>query len=155
MTDAFDTFADAPIDLSQFDDDYARTEVRLSEALPPTIPDGQYSARIEEARLTRTARTNNPMVLWRLRILGPSHEGAAVTKSRVITHRTLGFLKEDLDLLGIHLPRISDLEMHLGECVGTEILIIKKTGTNGWADIYFRRGAAHAAAAGIDDNLPF
>ena len=154
-------FHPEPIDLSAFDDDYARAATRAPEPAASALPDGYYDARIEEARLTRTARTNNPMVLWRLRILGPSHEGAAVTKTRVITQKTLGFLKEDLELLGMQLDRLSSLETRLDETVHQNVRILKKLSGSGWTEIYFVKPHARAAAAdaafpeGVEDNLPF
>ncbi len=170
MSDPFDDSNDQAIDLSGFDDGYARAEVRGPEGVRDEIPDGNYEVRIEEARLSRTPRTNNPMIVWRLRVLGPTHEGASLVKTRVITHRTLAFVKEDLELLGIRLERISDLEQHLGGSVGSCVRIFKKQGNNGWTDVYFSRPNARGAAAnggtpldefdqpayaGIDDNLPF
>jgi hypothetical protein len=169
MSATHDDFQDDPIDLSRFDEDYARVEVRSTDNAGESIPDGHYETRIEEARLTRTPRTNNPMIVWRLRVLGPSHEGASLVKTRVITPKTLSFVKEDLDLLGIRLERFSDLEQHLGASLGREIRVFKRLGNTGWTDVFFARGgAANAAAAGahgngysepafagIDDNLPF
>lgn len=170
MSAQFDDFNEQPIDLSPFDEDYARAGVRAPESAGDAIPDGSYDVRIEEARLSRTPRTNNPMIVWRLRILGPTHEGASLVKTRVITHKTLGFLKEDLELLGIHIERISDLDHHLGSSVGRELRVFKKVGSTGWTDVYFSRPNSRAAAAnggalpgehdqpayaGLDDNLPF
>lgn len=155
-------FSEQPIDLSAFDDDYARAEVRSPEPQAASVPDGFYDVRIEEARLGRTARTNNPMIVWRLRVLGPTHEGAPLTKTRVITQKTLPFLKEDLELLGVRLERLSGLESHLNRTVHQTVRISKKLSASGWADIYFVKPLAHAAAGGgdgfpaeVEDNLPF
>lgn len=162
MSAPFDEFSSAPIDLSAFEESYARASTARAEAPAATVPDGVYDARIEEARLTRTPRTGNPMVVWRLRILGPTHHGATLTKNRIITEKTLAFLKEDLELIGIELDRLSDLEVHLERSVDRELRIVKKTGNTGWNDIYFARPAAHAASACAnsasltdDDTLPF
>lgn len=162
MSAQHEDFSDQPIDLSAFDDDYARAEVRSPEPQAASVPDGFYDVRIEEARLSRTARTNNPMIVWRLRILGPTHEGAALSKTRVITQKTLPFLKEDLELLGVRLERLSDLEPHLARTVHQTVRISKKLSSSGWTDIYFVKPLTHAAAAaengfpaGIEDNLPF
>lgn len=162
MSAPFDEFNSAPIDLSAFEESYARASTVRTEPPAATIPDGAYDVRIEEARLTRTPRTGNPMVVWRLRVLGPTHRGAAVTKTRIITEKTLAFLKEDLELIGIELDRLSDLEAHLERSLDRELRIVKKTGNNGWNDIYFARPSAHAASACAnsasltdDDPLPF
>jgi hypothetical protein len=152
MSAQFDDFNDQPIDLSQFDADYARAEVRPPDG-GETIPDGQYEVKIEDARLTRTPRTNNPMILWKLRVLGPTHQGAALTKTRIITHKTLAFVKEDLELLGIRLDRFSELENYLGLTIDREIRIVKKVGNSGWTDIYFAR--SHAQSAAVGDSILF
>lgn len=161
MSTHYEDSIEQPIDLSAFDADYARAEVRSPDPLAASVPDGFYDVRIEEARLGRTARTNNPMIVWRLRILGPTHEGSSLSKTRVITQKTLPFLKEDLELLGICLERLSELEPHLERTVNQSLRISKKLSASGWTDIYFVKPLAHAAAAGdgfpagIEDNLPF
>jgi hypothetical protein len=170
MSVQFDDYSEQPIDLSPFDEEYARAEVRSPEGGGETIPDGHYDARIEDARLSRTPRTNNPMITWKLRILGPTHEGASLVKTRVITQKTLSWVKEDLELLGVRLERFSDLDQYLGQTVEREVRIFKKMGNNGWTDVYFSRAFAAAAApgnggplpgefdrgfGGVDDNLPF
>lgn len=162
MSAPTEDFTDQPIDLSAYNEDYARAEVRTPDPLSSSVPDGFYDVRIEEARLSRTARTNNPMIVWRLRILGPAHEGAVLSKTRVITQKTLPFLKEDLELLGVRLDRLSDLELHLDTTVGQTLRVSKKLSSSGWTDVYFIKPMAGAAAAagggfpdGIDDALPF
>lgn len=162
MSAHHEDFREQPIDLSAFDEDYARAEVRPPEPQAASVPDGFYDVCVEEARLSRTARTNNPMVVWRLRILGPTHEGASLSKTRVITQKTLPFLKEDLELLGLRLERLSGLESHLDRTVNQTLRISKKLSSSGWTEIYFVKPLAHEAAAaengfssGIEDNLPF
>mgnify|MGYP005835254191 CR=1 FL=1 len=161
MSAPTEDFTDQPIDLSAYNEDYARAEVRAPDPSSSSVPDGFYDVRIEEARLSRTARTNNPMIVWRLRILGPSHEGAVLSKTRVITQKTLPFLKQDLELLGLQLDRLSDLALHLDATAGQTLRISKKLSANGWTDIYFLKPMASAAAAGdgfpegIEDTLPF
>lgn len=153
------------IDLSVYDDDYARAGVPRAEAAPPDeIPDGVYDAVIEDILLSRTATTGNPMVLWRLRIHGPQCEGKAVTKVRVITAKTLAFLKQDLERLDMHLDRLSDLPGRAPEMVDLKVRILKKTNSGRrWTDVYFlgllsgepTDGANGAWPAGTDDDLPF
>lgn len=162
-----DDDADAPIDLSRFDDDYQRAGIRYGDVPVDTIPDGYYEVRVEEARLKRTPRTGNPMLIWKLRILGPQCRNSALTKTRVITAKTLGFVKEDLKTLGINLQRFSDLESHLPEMEERVVTVYKRASKEGWTDVFFTKPRAAAASAdapvndsalfpaGVDDDLPF
>lgn len=157
-----------PADLRHFDSDFGRpaSAAPASRGQRDEVPDGFYDARVEDATLGRTQNTGNPMLVWRLRILGPSAQGRCVTKMRVITQKTLPFLKEDLERLGLHLTRLSELHAHLHEMIDREVRISKKTNpARQWADISFtreRKGPASEPAdseaawdAGIDDDAPF
>ena len=158
---------DGPIDLTCFDDEYQKAEVRYGDAPPDPVPDGYYEVRVEETRLKKTPRTGNPMLVWKLRILGPRCRNSAITKTRIITAKTLPFVKEDLQILGLRLPRFSELEEHLEEMQERVVNVYKKTSGEGWSDVYFTRprvavqnggGEAEDARlfpAGIDDDLPF
>lgn len=162
-----DDDADAPIDLTRFDDDFQRAELRYGDTPADTIPDGYYEARVEEARLKRTPRTGNPMLIWKLRILGPQCRNSAITKTRVITAKTLGYVKEDLKTLGIRLQRFSDLEGHLPEMEQRVVTVYKRASKEGWSDIFFTRPRPNAPEseatlndstlfpAGVEDDLPF
>lgn len=157
-----------PVDLRQFDSAFGRSEKQ--EPAPRTnyeeVPDGYYDARVEDATLSRTHTTGNPMLVWRLRILGPSYQGRCVTKMRVITQKTVPFLKQDLERLGLHLTRLSEVQERMNEMIDREIRIQKKTDpARKWADINFVRERKNPGSepadsesawnAGIDDDIPF
>ena len=158
---------DGHIDLTCFDDDYQKAEVRCGDAPADTVPDGYYEVRIEETRLKKTPRTGNPMLIWKLRILGPKCRNSAITKTRIITAKTLPFVKEDLQILGLRLPKFSELEEHLDQMQERVVSIYKKTSGEGWSDVYFTRPRiSPPATAGdgddsrlfppqVDDDLPF
>lgn len=158
--------SESSIDLSVYDDEYSRASVpQASQAQPyDDIPDGTYEADIEDVSVARTATTGNPMVLWKLRIQGPQCQGRAVTKVRVITSKTLGFLKRDLERLDLHLDRLSDLPARTGEMVDRRVRIYKRTNPERrWTEVYFL-GLAEAGqgqhgpgawTTGSDDELPF
>ncbi|MCS7044584.1 MAG: DUF669 domain-containing protein [Bryobacteraceae bacterium] len=157
------------IDLSIYDEDYSLADPpRAGQSAPADeIPDGAYEASIEGVHISRTATTGNPMVLWKLRILGPSCQGRAVTKVRVITPKTLAFLKRDLERLDMHLERLSDLPARAGELVDRQVRIFKKANPERrWTEVYFlglagtedgQRGspATDSWPAAQDDDLPF
>jgi hypothetical protein len=144
---------DETVDLSSFDADYARAESAGPELVRDDIPDGYYDARIEDVRLTRTARTGNPMLVWRLRILGPACLNRTISKSRVITEKTLRFLKEDLERFDIRLTRLSDLPNHLDAMLDKNVPIFKRT-REGWPDVYFCRTQQRAATPPSDADDP-
>ncbi|MBI5282682.1 MAG: DUF669 domain-containing protein [Candidatus Solibacter usitatus] len=158
------------IDLSAFDDEYGRAEIRSApEIEAEEIPDGIYDASVEDIHLTRTANTGNPMILYKLRIVGPTCEGRAVTKVRVITQKTLPFVKEDMRRLNVNLERLSDLSTRVDDIVDRRVRIFKRTNPERrWTDVYFIRdgkgparetsvdGPAELAwRTGTDDDLPF
>jgi len=168
---------DEPVDLSRFDETYSRAEPhRPGQAEDPDeLPDGIYEARVEDVSLRRTATTGNPMVLWKLRITGPTNAGAAVTKVRVITEKTLSFLREDLERLGLALGRLSELQSRLDDMIDQEVTIFKKRNVERrWTEVSFMRNRPAEAdidvsrkparpegrlfpnlKTGTDDDLPF
>jgi hypothetical protein len=127
---------DAPIDLARFDEAFQRTRSREGENGQEVSPDGYYDTMVEEVRLSRTQRTGNPMLIWRLRIMSGEFHPRTLSKIRVITEKTLQFLKDDLEQCGVHLERLSDLSLHLDEMFGLKINVMKKT-KDQWTDIYF------------------
>ena len=101
-------------DLARFDAEWTKTPVQ-SEDLYSDIPDGSYDAVIEGARVTETTSSARPVVIWKLRIHGPQAVNRVVTKNRVITDNTLGYLREDLEKCGLQISRLSELPARLGE----------------------------------------
>ncbi len=109
---------DNRLDLSRFDDEY--TKIALESDGWDSVPDGYYQTRVEDVRLSTTQTTGNPMVIWRLRITGPTQAGSTLTKTRIITSKTLGQVKRDLAFFGVNLDRFSALPDHLEEMVDKE-----------------------------------
>jgi len=156
-----------PIDLRDFDDEFARAESRppSAEMALEEIPDGVYDTRIEDVTLNRTSTTGNPMIIWRLRIRGPQFEGRTLTKVRVITSKTVTFVKEDLDRLDMRLEKLSELTGRMDEMVDKEVRVFKRTNPERqWSEVYFLRGRKSpeservtqaAWKTGTDDDLPF
>lgn len=142
------------VDLSAFDEDYARaTTIAFGDAPGDDVPDGSYDVRVEDVSLSRTTNTANPMLIWKLRILGPKCEGHTLTKVRVVTNKTLPYVKSDLVRLGMNLDRFSDLNSRLGEMMNLEIGVYKRTQPDRrWIDIYITRGCAPLTRS---DDVPF
>jgi hypothetical protein len=140
-------------DLARFDDEWAKSSIAAEDPYGD-IPDGSYDAVIEDAHLTETRSTARPMVTWRLRIRGPVAMDRVVTKNRVITENTLGYLKEELEKCGLKVSRVSELPARLGELVACPIGLEKRT-KDGRANFYFRWASARTTPTPLDDDLPF
>jgi hypothetical protein len=140
-------------DLARFDDEWAKTSVP-SEEMYSDIPDGSYDAVIEEARLTATTSTGRPMVTWKLRIQGPQAVNRVVTKNRVITENTLGYLREELEKCRVQVTRLSELPARLGELADRPIGLEKRT-KDGRTNFYFRWAANRTSQNGLSDDIPF
>jgi len=145
--------SDAPAaDLARFDDEWAKTSVPADE-MYSDIPDGSYDAVIEGARVTETSLSARPVVIWKLRIHGPQAVDRVVTKNRVITENTLGYLREDLEKCGLQVSRLSELPARLGELVDRPVGLDKRT-KDGRTNFYFRWGSNRTSQGGSDD-VPF
>jgi Protein of unknown function (DUF669) len=140
-------------DLTRFDNDWAKSSASPDE-MYGDIPDGSYDAVIEEARLTETNSTGRPMVIWKLRIRGPQAVNRVLTKNRVITEKTLSFLKEDLEKCGLRVSRLSELPARLGELTDHPIVVDKRT-KDGRTDFYFRWPSNRINGSVTLDDVPF
>jgi hypothetical protein len=138
-------------DLAGLDELYAQAG-RNAEDYNSDIADGTYHVVIDEARLTQTVTTNRPIVIWTLRFLDPPYTHRKLSKNRVITDKTLGYLKEDLAKCGLVLRKLSDLPERIGEMAQRHVLLEKRT-SHGKAELYFRwpDRAAHEP----EEDLPF
>jgi hypothetical protein len=139
--------------LARLDDEWTKTSVS-SDELYADIPDGTYNTVIEEARLTETVSTGRPMVVWKLRIQGPQAANRVVTKSRVVTENTLGYLKEELEKCGLQVSRLSELPARLRELVNHPIDVQKST-KDGRVNFYFRWDSNRASKSFVGDDIPF
>ncbi len=109
--------------LAQFDDTFNNLEV-VAES---EIPDGKYHVTVEKAELTKS-QTGNPMLLWRLRIIGPDQDGQVLWhRNMIATEDNVMWLKKDLVTCGVHLDRLSELPGALDRLVGLTLAVAKKT----------------------------
>ena len=151
------------IDLSEYECEFQRASSQAPRnGYQDDIPDGFYDARVEDVTLNRVQSSGNPMVIWRLRILGPQQQGRAISKVRIITQKTVGFLKDDLAKLGLQMSSLKELTGRLDEMVDRQVGIMKRTQPDGrWTDVYFVRPRAEPAPGQqnqkveLDDDLPF
>jgi hypothetical protein len=132
-----DTLGAAAADLRQFDEVWPKSPAGRDDHYAD-IPDGQYEALIEEARLTTTASTGRLMVVWTLRIQGPAAANRTLPKTCVITENSVAWLKEDLGKCGLNLKLLSDLPRRIHEIEG-QVLPVEKRTKDGRMNVYFRR----------------
>lgn len=153
-----------PIDLSEFDSEFQRASSQAPrDSFQDDIPDGFYDVQVEDVTLSRVQSSGNPMLIWRLRILGPQHKGRSISKVRIITQKTVGFLKDDLRKLGLEIGSLKELSGRMDEMVDRRIGIMKRTQADRrWTDVYFVKPKTEAAPrqgggekVELDDDLPF
>ncbi|HWR54408.1 MAG TPA: DUF669 domain-containing protein [Bryobacteraceae bacterium] len=132
------------IDLAQFDDDF-QNETADERGERDNVPDGKYQVAVERVELTQSS-AGNPMLKWTLRILAPRCQNRFLWRNSVFTQNTLKYVKTDLHLCGLDLPKLSDLPHHLGKLLEVKLEVTKKTrGDN--ENIYFNRRIETAASA--------
>jgi hypothetical protein len=145
--------AGGPIDLTEFDDDFA--EAPIEERAFDEVPDGKYQVNVEKVGLVRAKTSGNPMLRWELRVLAPTCQGRFLFRHNVLaTRENLKWLKNDLHVCGLDLAKVSELQDHLGKLLDVKLEVTKRTkGEN--TNVYFNRrivldGPAPAGDAGYD-----
>ena len=112
------------------------------------VPDGKYVVRVERAELGATRERGEPMLKWRLRILGPASRNRVLFRNSVLrADNNLRWLKADLVLCGLVLHRLGELPVELDQLVGVELEVTKVSRGEREA-VYFNRRVPVARAAG-------
>lgn len=144
------------VDLATFDADFTAAPEESSE---DSVPDGKYQARVEGLEIVRAKSSGNPMLKWKLRIVGPHHIGRMLWRNSVLSiPENMKWVKKDLLTVGLRLEKFSDLPQHLGEVVGVIVEVTKST-KNERENIFFNKRVqtedAPAGVADASDVLPF
>ena len=154
------TTLNAPVRRSNTDIDLTRFDSVVQSETPDrpkidSIPDGRYEVRIEDAELSVSPRSGNPVLKYTLRVTGPSFANRVMWKHRGITANTVQYVMDELKVCGLQLKRFSDLGEFLHEIIGAEIEITRKTRGED-VNIYFNRQLDGGSANESDeDDLPF
>ena len=124
------------MDLSYLDDEYARAEAPDRAA---NVPDGTYQVKVESVALKATQKTGDPMLAWKLKILGPRCAGRFLFKNHMmVTPENLKWLKGDLECAGLALNRLSELKANLGQLLDVTLEVVQKS--NGqYTNLHFNR----------------
>ena len=141
-------------DLAQWDEEYVNAPVEEREF--ESVPDGKYQVVVDRVELTKSQSSGNPMLKWKLKVLGPKHEGAIIWRNNVIGSKgNVQWLKNDLHVCGLDLEKLSELPGKLEKLLDVMLEVTKKTkGDN--ENIYFNRRIVNDAASGgadIDKQL--
>ncbi|WP_031500137.1 DUF669 domain-containing protein [Bryobacter aggregatus] len=145
--------ANSAIDLSRFDH-LVQTDTHTPLRRNDLLPDGSYEVRIENAELTVSARSGNPVLKYTLRILGPSFTNFMMWKYRGITENTIHYIKDELEICGLKLDRFSELSNRLHELIDLKLEVFRKTRGED-TSIYFKRLIGREEEPIDDDDLPF
>ena len=139
------------IDLSQFDDDF-RKHTGSQGQKPQPLPDGRYEVLVENAEVTESKTSGQPMMKWTLRVTNPqAFANRILWKNTVISQKTLGIIKDDLKTCGLDLNGLSELPQRLGELLDIPLEATKRT--NGeYENVYLNRRLDQERE---NDDLPF
>jgi len=133
MTD----FSNNDIDLSEWNDDYEAAPIEENKF--DDVPDGKYQVSVEKVELARSKTSNNPMLKWQLRILGPNHAGRMIFRNSVMASaENIKYLKNDLHTCGLVLERFSDLGNRLNDLLDVKLEVTKKT-RGEFSNVYVNR----------------
>ena len=125
-----------PMDLSQWDEEYAATEVEPNRF--DDVPDGKYQVKVEKVEMART-QNDHPMLKWQLRVLGPQHRDRMMFHNNVMASKeNIKFLKADLLTCGLELAKLSDLPNRLAELLDVGLEVTKKT-RGEFSNVYFNK----------------
>lgn len=126
--------------LKQFDQNYTTAKPESTAE----VPDGVYSVEVTGCAVKLTKATQEPMLAWEFTIQEGDHAKRKFWKNSVIRENTLGYIKADLETVGLQLDAFSDLERRAEELVGLRLEVKKGK----YTDI-------NAVLAADDAEVPF
>lgn len=149
------------MDLASLDNLYGNTEAK---GAPEALPDGTYQGSIHMADLKETS-TKKPMLTLQIKVAAGPHAGRLLFINRVITEKTLPYVKQDLLTLG-WTGSLSGLQDPLARRALLDVMIECKQVTKGADDqgrpnvnVYINKRldaalAGVGAAGAVDPNKP-
>lgn len=152
-----------PWDLDDMDEEYEQAEeVERGEGDYENIPDGTYQVKVEGVELKKS-QAGNTYLSWTLRILGPKYANRLLWRNNMMqSSKNLQWLKTDLSVCGVQLPKLSMLPTFLEELLDIYLEVAVKNRDENNQDVYFNKRISGAGSAGPskkkdddDDGLPF
>lgn len=126
--------------LKQFDQNYTSAKPESTA----DVPDGVYTVEVTGCAVKLTKQTQEPMLAWEFTIVEGEHAKRKFWKNSVIRENTLGYIKADLETVGLILDAFSDLERRAEELVGLRLEVKKGKFTD-----------INRVIAVADDDVPF
>jgi hypothetical protein len=121
------------------------------------IPEGNYEVKVENLRFTKSSKENR-MIVWDLRIQGPSYANRMLWKRSMLDRNTaetaaekterLGFVKRDLKALGYTGP-ISQFPTAMKAFVG-KVLQVQVVNNGQFQNVFLRRDLSEVEATGTE-----
>ncbi len=105
--------------LSALDEDFERIDGY------DVVADGVYWAVVEDVSLELPHSSSSPRIVWKLKILGPTHYGRQLRRTFVITQDSLRWLKRDLYHCGLALGSLQELPSRLENLLNLKMLVKK------------------------------
>ena len=138
-----------PVDLADLEADFADAPVEARDA---EVPDGKYQVNVERVELGIAKTSGVRMLKWTLKIIAPKHEGRLLWRNNVLSSKAnVAWLKTDLHLCGLDLPKLSDLQANLERLLDVKLEVTKKTkGEN--TNIYFNKRIVMSDAAPVEGS---
>lgn len=109
--------------LTAFDADYERTEA--AEVYTPPPP-GKYTAKIEEVKFGKVGEKQQTMLLWTMRITDGPLTGRRVQLNSSLSFAAMPFLKTNLAVVGINVPKVSMVPPLLPGIIGAVVEVSVK-----------------------------
>jgi hypothetical protein len=126
-----------------FDDDFAA--INIEDRNFESLPESKYKTSIEEVYLTRSQNSGNLILKWKLRIVDSQYEGRILWQNNVILPpkhdkylECLKRLKQNLNICGLRLKVLSNLQKNLYKLINTKIEVTKRTNGD-YDNVYFNK----------------
>ena len=133
---------DAPVDLTEFDDEYEDIEPAEPPDFEP-VPDGHYQCKVDKAYVARAKSSGNPMLKWELLIVSGAHKGRRLFRNNMLqTRDNIRWLKHDLAVVGVKIGKTSELHSRLEDLldVALEVSVRNRTeGDQNYSNVYFNK----------------
>jgi len=117
-----------PIDLSRFEDAFAKAETREDDGSYGDLPDGTYLVIVDRVEMKVSKASCNPMLSWGMKIIQGNYAGRWIWKHNMLmSDLNIAYLKEDLKRAGLVLPRLADLQSSLPKLLDITLEIKQQT----------------------------
>jgi len=140
---SYDETYPSDLDLSQYDDDFAKAPIDTRDF--DDVPDGDYQVKVDKVEIVRSASSGNPMLKWALRILGDKYAGrflwrnnSWVSDDPANKEKLMSRLRTDLHTCGVEIQGLSELPGRLGDLLDV-CLEVRKRKNGDFYNIYINK----------------